>query len=82
MNPKQMLEWVQMLGFCVVDMQLYLDTHPEDMEAFAYFKEAVAAYKKAVHQYEETCGPLTAAAAAKSNKYTWADMPMPWEGVR
>ena len=36
-----------MLCFCVVDMQLYLDTHPEDEEAFCYFKEVVEMYEKA-----------------------------------
>lgn len=82
MNRKQMLEWVQMLCFCVLDMNLYLDTHPEDEEAFAYFQEAVAMYNKAVKKFEENYGPLTAASSANDGKFTWADMPMPWEGVR
>ena len=82
MNCKQMLEWVQMLCFCVVDMQLYLDTHPEDEEAFCYFKEVVEMYEKAKKKYEENCGPLTVTASAEHGQYTWADMPLPWEGVR
>ena len=53
MNRMQMLEWVQMLGFCVTDMQLYLDTHTEDEEAFCYFKEAVDMYEKATRKFEE-----------------------------
>ena len=47
MNRKQMLEWVQALCFVVVDMQLYLDTHPCDEEALAYYKAAVENYKNA-----------------------------------
>ncbi len=82
MNRKQMLEWVQMLCFCVVDMQLYLDTHPEDAEAFEYFEEVVEMYEKAVKKFEECFGPLTATASAKHGKWTWSDMPLPWEGVR
>ena len=82
MNRKQMLEWVQMLCFCVTDMQLYLDTHPDDKEAFAYFKEAVEMYEKAKRKFEEQYGPLTATASAKCEQYAWADMPLPWEGVR
>ena len=82
MNRKQMLEWVQMLCFVVVDMQLYLDTHPEDEEAFCYFKEAVEMYEKAKKKFEEAYGPLTATASAKHEHFSWADMPLPWEGVR
>ena len=47
MNQKQMMEWVQALGFVVVDMQLYLDTHPCDEEALAYYKVSVENYKNA-----------------------------------
>lgn len=82
MNRKQMLEWVQMLGFCVVDMQLYLDTHPEDKEAFEYFEEVVEMYEKAVKKFEENFGPLTAKSSVMHGKWTWSDMPLPWEGVR
>lgn len=82
MNRKQMLEWVQMLDFVVVDMQLYLDTHPEEEEAFCYFKEAVEMCEKAKRKFEEHYGPLTATASANHRQYSWADMPLPWEGVR
>ena len=30
MNQKELYEWIMMLGFCAVDMMLYLDTHPDD----------------------------------------------------
>ena len=82
MNRMQMLEWVQMLCFCVVDMQLYLDTHPEDEEAFCYFKEVVEMYEKAKQKFEENYGPLTATSSAMHGQWTWSDMPLPWEGVR
>ncbi len=82
MNRKQMMEWVQMLGFCVVDMQLYLDTHPDDEEAFEYFKEAVEAYEEAKEKFEANFGPLTGSATAKQERWNWSDMPLPWEGVR
>ena len=47
MERMKMLEWVQALCFVVVDMELYLDTHPCDEEALAFYKEAVDNYKKA-----------------------------------
>lgn len=82
MNRMQMLEWVQTLGFVVVDMNLYLDTHPCDTEALAYYKEAVMKYKEAKSQFEATYGPLTASSSMDCDRWTWADTPLPWEGVR
>ena len=82
MNRKQMLEWVQALCFVVVDMQLYLDTHPCDEDALAYYKVSVENYKNAKMKYEEHFGPLTADNSLECDRWAWADAPLPWEGVR
>ena len=82
MDRCKMLEWVQALCFVVVDMQLYLDTHPCDQEALAYHREAVENYEKAKRQFEDAFGPLTANASLDCDRWAWADMPLPWEGVR
>ena len=82
MDRCKMLEWVQALCFVVVDMQLYLDTHPCDQEALAYYREAVENYEKAKMEFEEAFGPLTATASLDCDKWAWSDMPLPWEGVR
>ena len=82
MNRKQMLDWVSMLGFCALDMMLYLDTHPCDTEAIAYYRQCVNMYTQAREQFEENFGPLQAQNSMADNSWAWADMPMPWEGVR
>lgn len=82
MNQKQMLEWVMMLGFCAFDMQLYLDTHPCDKEAIAYYRECVNMYKQAKERYERTFGPLQASSSMDEEFWTWSEVPLPWEGVR
>ncbi len=82
MDRLKQLEWVQALCFVVVDMQLYLDTHPCDEEALAFYNENLENYKKALAKYEETYGPLTADNVSNCNTWTWAEVPLPWEGVR
>lgn len=82
MERCKMLEWVQALYFVVIDMQLYLDTHPCDTEALAYYKDAVTNYEHAKQQFEENFGPLTATSSLDCDRWAWADMPLPWEGVR
>ena len=36
---KDLLERINAVSFAVDDVKLYLDTHPEDMEALVYFQE-------------------------------------------
>ena len=82
MDRRKMLEMVQALCFVVVDMQLYLDTHPCDADALAFYRNAVANYEKAKRQFEDMYGPLTAEQSLNEDRWDWADMPLPWEGVR
>ena len=82
MDRQKMLEWVQALCFVVVDMQLYLDTHPCDSEALTYYRDAVENYEKAKRQFEDAYGPLVATSSLDCDRWAWADMPLPWEGVK
>jgi len=82
MERLKMLEWVQALCFVVVDMELYLDTHPCDEEALAFYRESVDNYEKAKRKFEEIYGPLTAVKSMDYERWAWADVPLPWEGVR
>jgi spore coat protein JB len=80
MNQTQMLEWIMMLTLCIVDMNLYLDTHPDDEEAIDYFNECAELLKNAKRTYEASYGTFTAFGGAPYETFTWVDTPMPWEG--
>ena len=60
MNQKELYEWIMMLGFCAVDMMLYLDTHPDDEEALNYFNQCNTLYNAAKQSYQEQFGLLNA----------------------
>mgnify|MGYP002800643594 CR=1 FL=1 len=79
-NREKPLKYVQMYHFAMIEANLFLDTHPNNREAMAYFKRAKQMYDKAVEQYEAQFGPLTAAAAANStDRWDWVKGPWPWE---
>lgn len=65
--------------FSAYDMQLYLDTHPNDQKAFSMFKSLVEKTKQLIDEYEEKYGPLTAWSSIKSKTYTWLEEPWSWE---
>ena len=80
MNQKELYEWIMMLGFCAVDMMLYLDTHPDDEEALNYFNQCNALYNAAKQSYQEQFGLLNAFSEQERFSWDWNTAPMPWEG--
>ena len=80
MNQKELYEWIMMLGFCAVDMMLYLDTHPDDEEALNYFNQCNTLYNAAKQSYQELFGLLNAFSEQERFSWDWNTAPMPWEG--
>ncbi len=58
-SRQQMLKWVDMLSFAVQEANLYLDTHPSDQAALAYFQEYNQLRCQALNDYAALYGPLT-----------------------
>lgn len=73
------LHELQALGFAIAELGQYLDTHPEDGEAFALFQSYAALYQKGREEYEAMHGPLTQRASAAGEQYAWLRDPWPWE---
>lgn len=78
-NKSKLLNKVQSYNFAAYDMLLYLDTHPDDKDAFTIFKDLVENTKKYVKEYEKNYGPLTPYSAAGFNSFEWLNSPWPWE---
>ena len=72
------LSELQALEFVVAELNLYLDTHSDDAEAFQLFKQYSAMEADAKKKYEEANGPLTLSAAAAGDKYSWLTASWPW----
>lgn len=81
MSWRELYDWIAMLGFCAVDMMLYLDTHPDDEEARNYFNQCTQLYRNAKAAYENQYGSLSAFRNSEDG-WMWNEGPMPWEGVR
>ncbi|MCL2054062.1 MAG: spore coat protein CotJB [Oscillospiraceae bacterium] len=79
MNADNLIKAIQMYDFYLLDLHLYLDTHPNDREALELFRQYNALRSEAGRVYTERFGPLTAADAASGERFTWVDAPWPWE---
>lgn len=78
-----MLRAVQEADFVLVEWQLYLDTHPNDVEALMNMREATKWSKHVRHQYEQQFGPLNMHSVPSKELleagWRWSNPPWPWQ---
>ncbi len=79
MCENQLLQKVYETGFALDEITLYLDTHPMDTQAMAYYQYAKKANQEAVAAYEKVYGPLLIN-QVNAGSWTWTANPWPWEG--
>lgn len=80
-NQAALLQEIAEVSFAVVDIHLYLDTHPCDEDALAFYQDAMARRLELMSLYARNFGPLTIDDAAESGEDTWkwSQQPFPWE---
>ena len=76
--PDTPLAELQALEFVVLELNLYLDTHKDDTEAFNLFKQFSAMEKAAKAAYESKYGPVMVQSAATGDSFRWLSDPWPW----
>lgn len=76
--PNTPMVELQALEFVVLELGLYLDTHPQDKEALALFQQYTAMERTARAAYEEKFGPLMKGSAASGDSFRWLQEPWPW----
>ncbi len=72
-----MIQKIKEYKFAIIEIGLYLDTHPDDQKAICLHKEYSNKYKKLTDQYQKLYGPLTI--MYPCNKWRWLEEPWPWE---
>ena len=70
---------LQVMGFALQELALYLDTHPDDEEALELYRTYQKMYHKGMMTYSENCGPLNHATPVEDRSYSWMNDPWPWE---
>lgn len=76
----ELMRYIQQVGFAVDDVVLYLDTHPHDADAIAYYEKYKKLSREASKEYTNQYGPLTNENVNTTNGWAWVKDPWPWEG--
>lgn len=79
MSACNLMKAIQMYDFYLYDLNLFLDTHPNDRNALARFNEIKERRKKAYEAYTKNYGPITAVHNNSDEHFYWTDDPWPWE---
>lgn len=73
------LDDIMQLAFSLRETALYLNNHPCDTDALAYFKKNACMLDAAKNEYESTVGPLTWKVDDNCEIWPWVSSPWPWE---
>lgn len=80
MNERELLmKKLSGAGFAALEMQLYLDTHKNDVSAFKSMQEYLKMAKEYRAEYEQNFGTLTARDLYGDTDFDWLNAPWPWE---
>ncbi len=74
------LEELQVMDFVIVELALYLDTHPSDMDAIRQYNEYIKKRRTFLVQFEQEFGPITSFGYSYSrHPWEWKEAPWPWQ---
>lgn len=78
---KELMERINLASFAVDDAKLFLDTHPCDTEALAFFNKYRKMRQCALEEYARYYGPLTIDTADmdECDRWNWVNEPWPWQ---
>jgi len=75
-----LMKQIQETDFVIVELNLYLDTHPEDQAAIAQFNQFTQHSMHLKHQFQSKFGPLFHFGNSYSPApFAWVEAPWPWQ---
>jgi len=79
MNDREkLLDKLAAVDFSLIDLMLYLDTHPDDAEALRLKRQYARTADELRCRYRDKYGPLTAAESGGEREWEWIADPWPW----
>ena len=70
---------IMALDFVIKELNLYLDTHKEDTDAFKMLQTTLSLYEEGKHRYIKKFGPLTIYDLKHADNFSWICDPWPWD---
>ena len=81
-NKDSALRKLMAADFAAFELQLFLDTHPDDKQALELFTEVSATAQSMILDYENMYGPLKAGSSPNEIPFMWVDDEYDWPWVK
>lgn len=81
-SQSKLLNSLREISFAVVELNLFLDTHPHNMEALKLFKKLCANKEILEKEYVMKYGPLCACDSAENTPFEWVSEENKWPWQR
>ena len=75
---EEMLKKIKCYNFAIIELGLYLNTHPDDEKAICLHNSYNKTLRDLKDKYQKVYGPLSI--YYPCNKWRWLEEPWPWEG--
>ena len=81
MEQRKMMDKIQSLSFALQETALFLDGHPQNRMALAYYSKIKAELDCLTKEYEAKFAPITfmSQGGNECNGWRWVTEPWPWE---
>lgn len=79
MTRDELLRKITAHDFYIIDLHLYLDTHPDDAQAIACYNACVTEANALHREFERRFGMLVADVSESAVPWEWIKDPWPWQ---
>lgn len=79
-NRDQLLKDIGIVDFTLIELNLYLDTHPNDRNAMEYFNHYNKIRTQLTREFSRDYFPLNIYLSDSTKEWKWGLAPLPWEG--
>lgn len=79
MSRDDLLRKISALDFYIIDLGLYLNTHPNDKEALTKYNESVRQVNSLKKEFTQSYGMLLAYSSESRHPWQWIEGPWPWQ---
>lgn len=78
-SKEALMNEIMALNFSIIDLNLYLNTHPCDRTAINYYNLYVQKYMMLVDRFQKMFGPITMGTFQSRCPWQWVENEWPWE---
>ena len=76
----ELMKKIMAYSFYIYDLNLYLDTHPDDRYTLKEYQHMRAKHDALTDEYVRRYGPINSRQVTSENYWSWIEGPWPWEG--